>query len=452
MIVSWCLVISDLIMDKQKTIEKTVSISGIGLHTANKVNITFRPADIDTGINFIRTDIAANPVIKASIENVVLEPHSLRRTSITKGNIYVHTIEHLMAGLSGLGIDNISIEIDNDEVPGLDGSASDFIRLLTSAGIREQEKERRYFSLKEPVFVEDEGVSIIALPFDGLKISYTLRYNHPMLNVQFEEIDFNAEVFVHQIGSARTFCLEAEADELQKMGFGKGANYDNTLVVGREGVLKNRLRYEDEFVRHKILDLSGDLYLVGCPLKAHIVALKSGHSLNLKLVKKIYRQKQESLLAGIAIDYRPKENEQLDAAAIMQILPHRDPFLFIDRVISLERGRRITAIKNVTINDYFFKGHFPGRPVMPGVLIIEAMAQAGGIMMLSQEENRGKLAFFMAINNVKFRKTVVPGDQLVLEVTAGKIKSKTGQVYGKAYVDGKLAAEAELMFALAERE
>ena len=439
-------------MDKQKTIERIVSVSGIGLHTANKVNITFKPADIDTGINFIRIDIPDKPVIKVSIENVVFQPRSLRRTSLAKDNVYVHTIEHLMSALSGLGIDNLIIEIDNDEVPGLDGSALDFIKLLSSAGLKEQEKERRYFSLKEPIFVEDEGASIIALPFDSFRISYTLSYNHPVLAAQYKDIDFNNEKFEQEIASARTFCLEGEADDLRKMGFGQGANYDNTLVVGKEGVLKNKLRYGDEFVRHKILDLTGDLYLLGCPVKAHIVALKSGHSLNMKLVKKIFQQKQKSLSGGIEIDYQPQDNEQLDAVTIMKILPHRDPFLFVDRVISLERGKRITAIKNVTINDYFFKGHFPGKPVMPGVLIIEAMAQAGGIMMLAQEENRGKLAFFMAINNVKFRKTVVPGDQLVFEVTAGKIKSKTGQVYGKAYVDGKVAAEAELMFALAERE
>ena len=221
--------------------------------------------------------------------------------------------------------------------------------------------------------------------------------------------------------------------------------------MGATGVIKNTLRFKDEFIRHKVLDLIGDLYLLGQPIKAHIIALKSGHSLNLKLLKKIEQQRQRYSLGGIGINYHPQEGEEeLDATAIMNILPHREPFLFVDKIISLEKGRRATGIKNVTINDYFFRGHFPGKPVMPGVLIIEALAQVGGVMMLSPEENRGKLAYFLAADNIKFRKTVVPGDRLVLEVEAGKIKTKTGQVHGRALVDGKVVAEANFMFALVQ--
>ena len=255
-------------------------------------------------------------------------------------------------------------------------------------------------------------------------------------------------VFRDEISSARTFCLEDEVTELQSQGLGRGANYDNTLVVGRSGVIKNKLRYQDEFIRHKILDLMGDLYLIGSPLKAHIIALRSGHSLNLKLARKINQQRQRYSLGGIGVNYYLEETEDLDITTIMKILPHREPFLFVDRVIYLEKGRRATGIKNVTINDYFFKGHFPGKPVMPGVLIVEAMAQVGGVMMLASEENRGKLAYFLAANRIKFRKPVIPGDQLILQVEAGKIKLKTGQVFAKALVDGKVVAEAELMFAL----
>jgi UDP-3-O-[3-hydroxymyristoyl] N-acetylglucosamine deacetylase/3-hydroxyacyl-[acyl-carrier-protein] dehydratase len=196
--------------------------------------------------------------------------------------------------------------------------------------------------------------------------------------------------------------------------------------------------------------LLGDLYLLGQSVKGHIIAIKSGHSLNLKIAKKIDQHRKRNILGGIGINYRPQEGEMLEAETIMKILPHRDPFLFVDRVIHLERGKRAVGIKNVTINDYFFKGHFPGRPVMPGVLMIEAMAQVGGIMMLSPKENRGKVAFFISIDNAKFRKTVIPGDQLVFEVVAGKIKSKTGKVHGKALVDGRIVAEADLMFALVE--
>ena len=209
-------------------------------------------------------------------------------------------------------------------------------------------------------------------------------------------------------------------------------------MVGKSGVIKNTLRYEDEFARHKILDLLGDLYLLGQPIKGHIIALRSGHSLNLRLARKISEQMRRYSLGGVGATYHPKEGQELDKAEIMKILPHRDPFLFVDKIIYLDKGKRATGIKKVTKDDYFFKGHFPGRPVMPGGLIVEAMAQVGGVMMLSPEENRGKLAFFMTADNIKFRKKVVPGDTLVLDVTAGKIRSKTGQVYAKAFVDGKL--------------
>lgn len=438
-------------MDRQRTIAKEVSLEGFGLHTARKVSITFKPAKIDSGINFVRKDLSSKPVIKALVGYLLPADRFPRRTCIGKDGVEIQTIEHLMAALAGLSIDNLYIEVDNDEVPGLDGSSLDFSTVLTKAGIIEQEKERRYFIIKEPIFTEEDDASIVALPSKGFQISYTLNYNHPLLKAQFLQVNLSPEVFEKELSFARTFCLEEEVDQLQRQGMGRGANYDNTLVVGKSGVIKNKLRYPDEFVRHKIADLLGDLYLLGRPLRAHIVALKSGHSLNLKLVRKIEEQRQRYLLGGVGVDYHPKDEEsQLDIETIMKILPHRQPFLFVDKIIYLEKGRRAVGIKNVTINDYFFKGHFPSRPVMPGVLIIEAMAQVGGIMMLAPEENRGKLAYFLAADNVKFRKTVVPGDQLVLEVEAGKIKSKTGQVRAKALVDGKTVAEAELMFALVE--
>lgn len=437
-------------MEKQRTIEKELSLKGIGLHTANKVNITFKPADIDTGINFIRTDLPSRPVIKASVEYLLSPSRSVRRSSVGQGTIEIHTIEHLMAALAGLGIDNIYIEIDNDEVPGLDGSSLNFLEILTQAGIKEQEKDRAYYSIKEPIFVEEDGASIVAVPSSEFKISYTLNYNHPLLKTEFLQINLNADVFKRELAPARTFCLEDEAAELQRQGLGRGANYENTLVVSKNRVIKNKLRYEDEFIRHKILDLLGDLYLLGQPIKGHIIALKSGHSLNLKLLRKISQQRQRYSLGGVGINYHPKEGEELDTQGIMKILPHRQPFLFIDKITSLEKGKRAIGVKNLTMDDYFFKGHFPGRPVMPGVLIIEAMAQVGGVMMLSPEENRGKLAYFLAADNIKFRKTVVPGDQLILNVEAGRIKSKTGQVHAKALVNGKVVAEADLMFALVD--
>lgn len=438
-------------MEKQKTIKKEASLSGIGLHTGNKVNINFRPAGVDSGINFIRKGLPDQKNILAVVENLLPISRNPRRTSIGKGSIEIHTIEHLMAVLSGLSIDNISIEIDNNEIPGLDGSGKEFSDILTKAGIVEQPKARDYYQIKEAIYVEEEGgASIIAIPSSEFRVSYTLSYNHSQINVQFLDLIINSASFEKELVNSRTFCLEEEAGDLKRQGLGQGANYENTLVVGEKGIVKNKLRYEDEYVRHKILDLIGDLYLLGSPLKGHIIGVRSGHSLNIKLLKKIKEQKERFILGGVCTAGGHVGEGELDVEEIKKILPHRYPFLFVDKILSLEKGKRAVGLKNVTKDDYYFKGHFPGKPVMPGVLIIEAMAQVGGVMMLSLEQNRNKLAYFLAANNVKFRKTVLPGDKLVLDVEIGKLKSKTGLVHGKAMVDSKVVAEADLMFAIAE--
>jgi len=438
-------------MKRQKTIEKEVSLSGKGIHTASKVNIRFKPAREDTGIVFIRTDLKDKPAIKAKIDSLFLPASGTRHTSIGDERAHIQTIEHLMAVLCGLGIDNIYVEIDGKEVPAMDGSGRDFYEALSKAGIKEQEAEKQYYLIREPIIVEENNAILAAFPAEEFKISYTLDYKHPLIKTQFLSIEINEQNFKNELVSARTFCLEEEAKSVLDLGLGKGADYSNTLVVGKNGVINNTLRFEDEFVRHKILDLMGDLYLLGSSLKGHFIGLRSGHSLNLKMLNRIKLQKERHLWAGvIAKDVSNLSEGQLDRQQIMEILPHRDPFLFVDKILKLEKGKYALGVKYLTNEDYFFKGHFPGRPIMPGVLIIEAMAQVGGVMMLSLPENRGKLAYFLACNDVKFRKTVLPGDELMLEVETLKLKSKTGSVKATAYVQGKVVAEAELVFALVE--
>jgi len=435
-------------MELQRTIKKEIELEGVGLHTGEKVKIRLFPSSPDSGINFIRTDLPNAPAVKANIANVMEPSRRLRRTSLGCDGIEVHTIEHLMSALCGLMIDNLRVEISGSEIPGLDGSALPFVELIHRAGIEEQQAPKKSFQVKDPIWLEENDAVLAILPASELRVSYTLSYDHPLLKSQYVSVVVTPETFETQIAPTRTFCLEREAEELRKQGLGKGANWENTLVVGKDGVIKNKLRFDDEFARHKVSDLLGDLYLLGIPIKGHVIAVKSGHSLNIRLLQRI-RQQQERMRAG-AIESRGPGivGTPLDVNDIKKILPHRYPFLLVDRVIELEDDKRAVGTKNVTINEFFFPGHFPDRPIMPGVLIMEALAQVAGIMMLNKRENLGKYAFFMSMDKVKFRKAVVPGDQLVLEAEVMKLRSKTVQVKALATVDGKVVAEGELMFAL----
>jgi len=435
-------------MDKQKTIKSKVSFEGVGLHTGEKTKVELHPASENAGIIFVRQDIPTF-LIKADLSSLADPDKFPRRTSVGTNGVYIHTIEHLMAALHLLGIDNVQINMWGEEVPGLDGSAKEFVERIKKVGVLEQDAYRDYLTIKEPLWVEEGSASIIVLPSTDLRISYALKYDNPLIGSGYMDLAINGKA-ADNFYEARTFCLEDEVKPLLDMGLGKGANYDNTLVVSSEGIVKNKLRFNDEFVKHKILDLVGDLYLVGA-LRAHVIAVRSGHSLSIRLLEKLRRYKEKVKRGGVGSKegYVPQGTE-LNAEEIMKILPHRYPFLLVDRVVELEKAKRCVGIKNVSMNEYFFQGHFPGRPVMPGVLIVEAMAQVGGILMLACAEHRGKLAYFMAANNIKFRKTVEPGDQLVIEVNIGKTRSKTGSVNAKASVEGKVVAEAELMFALVE--
>ena len=435
---------------EQKTIKKPIELSGVGLHTGAKVNLKFKPAPANTGINFIRVDVKDSPMIKADIFSVLDQDKSPRRTSVGTDSIEIHTIEHLMAALWALGIDNIITEIDKSELPGLDGSAMGFIDVLKTAGIEKQAVPKKVYQVKSPIWVEQDGAMIMVLPDNQFRISYTLNYEHPLLKSQYLSLVLDEGMFEKEIGSSRTFCLEMEADDLRKKGLGKGANYENTIVLGKKGVIDNDLRFEDEFTRHKILDLLGDLYLLGYGIKGHIIAVRSGHPLNIKLVDKISVQKEKIQAGGIKAVYIETGGGTLDASDIQKILPHRYPFLLVDKIIELVPDKKAVGIKNVTMNEEFFTGHFPGRPVMPGVLIIEALAQVAGVLMLNKRENVGKLAYFMSLDNAKFRKAVVPGDQLRLEVEIVKLRSKIGQVHTKALVNGQVVSEADLMFAIVD--
>ena len=434
--------------ENQHTISKFVGLSGIGLHTGQKVNVKFKPAQEYQGIEFVRTDLEGKPRIKAHTSNLIERP---RRTSIGIQDVEIHTIEHVLAALVGLGIDNITIELDAEELPGLDGSALPFLELLKKAGVKEQSATRNYFQPKEPLYMEEGDSSVLILPANDFRISYTMSYPDSLLKSQYASFEFSPEVFEKELAPSRTFCLQQEAEELTRQGLGKGANYENTVVVGAEGIVENTLRFEDEFVRHKICDLIGDLYLLGHPVKGHVIGIKSGHPLNIKLLKKIKHLHDRQTQASIVASSEDISNiTPLDINEIKRILPHRYPFLLVDRILELKEDKYAVGIKNVTINEQFFQGHFPGRPVMPGVLIVEAMAQVVGVLLLSKRDNLGKRAYFMSIDKVKFRRMVLPGDQLRIEVSVLKLKSKIGQAYGRAIVENKVVAEAVLMFSLGE--
>ncbi len=439
-------------MAQQTTIKQEVFLKGKGLHTAHEAKVAFKPAPEDTGLVFVRTDLPGQPKIKAAIANLLPEERRSRRTSIGTGTAEIHTIEHILATVLGLDIDNLLIEIDNDEFPGEDGSSKHLAELLLKAGVAEQTAQRRLLALKEPVFVVSNGSQVIALPAPEFKVSYTLDYPAP-LNSQFAAFPINADTFLREIAPARTFCLQEEVDALVKSGLGKGSNYDNTLIVGEKGVIKNTLRFENEMVRHKILDLLGDISLLGVKPQMHIVAIRSGHNLNVRLVSKLLDINRRETAAGVISPEAEaiSDKEFLEAEDILKIIPHRHPFLFVDRILDIEDDKTIVGLKNVSITEPYFAGHFPDHPVMPGVILIETMAQVAACLMLRKKENRNKVAYFAAIDNARFRNAVLPGDRLLIKVALIKFRTKIGQVHAKALVDGKVAAEADLMFALMDR-
>jgi UDP-3-O-[3-hydroxymyristoyl] N-acetylglucosamine deacetylase/3-hydroxyacyl-[acyl-carrier-protein] dehydratase len=433
----------------QRTIKREVSRSGIGVHTGNKTSITFKPAPSGYGVRFLGKAFPEEPPIEAVIENVT---DILRGTTLGRNSVKIHTVEHVLAALMGLGIDNLLVEVEANEPPVGDGSALPFVEMIQSAGIALQDAPKNVFKPVEPIYFSENGVHLIVLPADKLSISFTIAYKEPGINTQFLSLPIDDETFVKEIAPSRTFCPYDEVEDLIVTGLIKGGSLDNAVVVKGEAVLSREgLRFEKEFVRHKILDLMGDLFLLGQPLRAHVVGIKSGHASNIRLTR-LLREKAKEAAKRTAPEGAAGGGFPLpmDAVRLMSLMPHRYPFLLVDRIVEFVEDKRVVGIKNVTINEPFFTGHFPGHPIMPGVLILEAMAQVSGMIMLTKGENTGKVPYFMSINKVKFRKPVFPGDTLRLEADVVRLRSTTCLLKTKAFVGEELSCEAELMCTLVE--
>ena len=425
----------------QRTLKTAVEFTGVGLHSGETIRARVLPAPLGHGIEFVRTDVPDAPPIPAHIRYRL--PMD-RRTRLQRGTAEVDTVEHLLAVCSALGVDNLKVELSGLEVPGLDGSASEMLDLFRQAGIVDQRGERHTFHLDQPVYVRDGDMSLVALPSDEAKLTleYYATFSEPGVPDGSLAIDVTPDSFAEKIAPARTFCLASEVPKLQAAGLGKGATRENTVVLGDPD---SPWRMPLEPVRHKILDLLGDLALLGADLHAHVIAHRSGHAMNAELVRRLLDIMQEQETGG-----RIRRESGLDVREIMRMLPHRYPFVMIDRVIEIDGYQHAVGLKNVSINEPFFAGHFPGSPLMPGVLQLEAMAQLAGVLLLRKLENTGKLAVLWAIDKVKLRGSVVPGDQLRIEVETLRMKGQTAQVRGVGSVAGRTVCEATLMFTMVD--
>lgn len=442
---------------KQRSILREVSIKGKSLHTGEEVNLTIKPAPENHGIVFKRIDLYGKPELKPVVD---LVEDLVRSTTIAEGHAKVHTVEHVLSALNGCGVDNVLIEMDASEPPILDGSAKHFVNLIQQAEPVEQDAEREYFELDEPISVTKGSSSIIALPHDGFRITCTSADDRG-IHTQHLMLDVDPETYVAQIAPARTFTIYEDIEELLKLGKIKGGSLDSAIVIkGDKIVSKEPLRFKDEFVRHKMLDIIGDIVLVGMPVKAHIIGVRPGHALNAELSKKLRQKILEKAKAKTSQKAAPQKDvlpvefheKTIDIRGVLNLLPHRYPFVMIDRVVEIVSDEELVALKNVTINEPYFQGHYPGRPVMPGVLQVEAMAQAAGVLLLRRLDfDDNKIAFFMSVDKVKFRQAVEPGDSIEIRVKLIKIRGKKiATATGECKVNGKVCSSAELMFMLAD--
>jgi UDP-3-O-[3-hydroxymyristoyl] N-acetylglucosamine deacetylase/3-hydroxyacyl-[acyl-carrier-protein] dehydratase len=455
-----CLLFNLFVLNQQ-TLNRPVEFSGIGLHSGNRVNMTILPAAANSGVRFRRVDLEGRPEIEARVENVT---ETNRSTTLAKGNVKIHTVEHILAALAGFGIDNAIIELDSNEPPIADGSSREFSRVIQGAGIAPQAEKRELFSPSEPIELESGETVMTLFPDDGFKITCTSADRNGRFT-QFFSVELTPKTWERELAHARTFCFFEEIEHLIKNNLIKGGGLENAIVIREDAVLTTEpLRYPEEFVRHKMLDIVGDLSLIGKPIRGHLIAIKPSHATNCEFARLIIGQMNKPLRAARAFGPPPTPangGEKKDASApgrpnvalttveIQQLLPHRYPMLMVDCITKIG-DNRIEAIKNVSINEPYFEGHFPGHPIMPGVLQLEAIAQAGGLLMMKLGGVAGQLAYFMAADNVKWRKPVRPGDVLCIEVELMKTRGKICKAKGVCKVAGDIVSEAEVTFMLRE--
>lgn len=461
--------------DKQHTIKESVKVSGVGLHTGQMVNMTFQPAGINHGIKFKRIDLEGQPVVDADVDNVV---DLSRGTTIAIGEARIGTIEHTLAAIVGLQIDNVMIEIDGAEAPIMDGSSLPFIEALEKVGLEEQSAQRDFYEIPESIQYteEDRNVELAALPHNDYRVTVMVDYNSPVLGSQHASLN-DISKFSEEIASCRTFCFLHELELLHKSNLIKGGDLSNAIVVvdkvveedslaelakllnrpsvavKEEGILNNvDLRYKNEPARHKLLDVVGDLALVGKPLKAHILAARPGHAANIAFAKKIKQSMKKGKKSEIP-RYDVNAKPILDVNEVYKALPHRYPFRLVDKIIALD-DNSVVGVKNVTINEEFFTGHFDGNPVMPGVLIIESLAQTAGIFVLNTVDEPSQYwTYFLGIDKCKFRKMVLPGDTLILKCTLySPIKRGIAHVRGEAYVGNTLVCETDILASIVKKK
>jgi UDP-3-O-[3-hydroxymyristoyl] N-acetylglucosamine deacetylase / 3-hydroxyacyl-[acyl-carrier-protein] dehydratase len=436
-------------LGQQRTVGAAVTIEGVGLHTGVTTRLTFRPAEPDSGLRFVRVDLPGAPQVPVRPANAGNLAAAMRRTVLRSGTTEVHTVEHVLASVAGLGIDNAILEIDGPEAPEpVDGSARPIVDAILGAGIKTQDAPRRYLRIAEPVAYTEKGIQLVALPHDGFRISFTIQYDNRLVGTQHVSFEITPETFASEIAPARTFVLHRDVKALQDAGMIKGGTTRNAVVVKDDEIAsEGPLRYPNEFVRHKVLDLIGDLCLLGRPLQGHVMAVRSGHDSNVQFVKRLDEAQARPYAYEDLLD-----KVHFDIQAIERIMPHRYPMLLVDRILLLEERTRVVGLKNVTLNEPFFMGHFPGHPIMPAVLIIEAMAQVGGVLLLNTvDDPDNKLVYFMGIDNAKFRRPVLPGDQLIFDLEMTKLKSRICKMTGRCFTRGQLVAEADLLSTIVER-